>query len=60
MGEWKPIKLTDKVTGRIVYISIIEREMYLHGIWSFEDLWYMNQPTDEHEQPDGCGAVMQP
>jgi len=43
---WTPIKLTDKATGRSVHISIFEREMYLLGVWSFDDLWQMCRPAD--------------
>lgn len=50
-GAWRPITLTDKATGRSVNISILDREFYLSGMFSFEDLWEI------HETPsDGADA----
>ena len=44
---WRPITLTDKATGRKVSISIFDRELYLSGFFTFEDLWEMyNSPSD--------------
>ena len=36
---WTPIKLTEKATGRSVHITILERELYLSGFFTFEDFW---------------------
>ena len=44
---WTPIKLTDKATGRTVYITIFERELYLSGFFTFEDFWQGEHPDDE-------------
>ena len=49
--EWRPICLTQKTTGRKVHITIFERELYLSGFFSFEDLWEINNPTPEAEDP---------
>ncbi len=46
---WTPIKLTDKATGRSVYITIFERELYLSGFFTFEDLWEIAHPSEESE-----------
>jgi len=39
--QWRPIFLTDKATNRSVHITIFDRELYLSGFFSFEDLWGM-------------------
>ena len=44
---WTPIKLTDKATGRSVYITIFERELYLSGFFTFEDLWEIAHPSED-------------
>ena len=36
---WRPIRLTDKATGRFVMITIFDRELYCDGFLTFEDLW---------------------
>jgi len=47
-GVWRPITLTDKATGRSVNISIIDREFYLSGMFTFEDLWAIYEtPSDD-------------
>jgi hypothetical protein len=47
---WRPITLTDKATGRKVSISIIDREFYLSGLFTFEDLWEIYEtPSDDAE-----------
>ena len=45
---WEPVKMTDKTTGRSVWISIFEKEMYLSGFFTFEDFW--NDPYRMKEQ----------
>lgn len=52
MSEWRPITLTEKATGRKVSITIFERELYLSGFFTFEDLWEMYQPPDAPEVPE--------
>ena len=47
--EWRPIKLSCKETGRSVHITIFERELYLSGFFSFDDLWGMYQEADNPE-----------
>ena len=49
--EWRPICLTEKATSRKVHITIFERELYLSGFFSFEDLWEINHPKLETEDP---------
>ncbi len=44
---WTPIKLTDKATGRSIWISIFERELYLSGFFTFEDFWEMQHSSDD-------------
>ena len=46
---WTPIKLTDKATGRSIWISIFERELYLSGFFTFEDFWEMQHSSDDEE-----------
>ena len=46
---WRPITLTDKATGRKVNISIMDREFYLSGFFTFEDLWEMYDETPKPE-----------
>ena len=55
---WEPIKLTDRATGRSVHISILEREMYLSGFFTFEDFWEMKRPLDEETEPEGEAESM--
>lgn len=43
---WEPIILTDKATGRSIHITIMERELFLDGIFSFDDLWEFRQYED--------------
>ena len=50
-GVWRPITLTDKATGRSVNISIFDREMYLSGFFTFEDLWQMYESPPEDDEP---------
>ena len=47
---WTPVKLTDRATGRSVHITIFERELYLSGVLTFEDLWYVENPTPEESE----------
>ena len=48
-GDWRPITLTDKATGRSVSITIFDRELYLSGFFTFEDLWqiYGSEKEDD-------------
>ena len=48
-GEWRPIILTDKATGRRVHITIFERELYKSGFFTFEDLWQIYEEVDNPE-----------
>ena len=45
-GEWRPIKATCKETGRSVHITIFERELYLSGFFSFDDLHKIYKAVD--------------
>jgi len=54
---WRPITLTDKATGRKVNISIMDREFYLSGFFTFEDLWEMYNSKDvdaKNTKGDDC------
>jgi hypothetical protein len=51
MSDWRPIKITCKATGRSVHITILEREMYFSGMFTFDDLYEMNTPS-ETETPE--------
>ena len=55
--SWRPITLTDKATARSVNITILEREMYKSGIFSFEDLWniYLETDNPDHDTEAGGG-----
>lgn len=44
--EWRPIRLIDKDSGREVMITIIDREMYLNGFWSFDNLYSIYEGID--------------
>lgn len=50
---WTPITLTDKATGRRVSISIFERELYLSGFFTFEDLWEITRALRDVEEQKG-------
>ena len=54
-GVWRPITLTDKATGRSVNISILDREFYLSGLFTFQDLWEMYETPSEGEGAGGDG-----
>jgi len=47
---WRPITLTDKATGRSVSISILDREFYLSGLFTFEDLLKIYEEADDMPQ----------
>ena len=49
---WTPIKLTDKATDRSVHITIVERELYLSGFFTFEDFWNGENPPETLEEPE--------
>jgi len=49
---WTPIKLTDKATGRSVHITIVERELYLSGFFTFEDFWAGENPPGTQEKSE--------
>jgi len=51
MNDWRPIKITCKTTGRSVYITILEREMYLSKMFTFDDLYELNTQA-EIEMPE--------
>jgi|GEM_PF-2380446 len=52
-GVWRPITLTDKATGRSVNISILDREFYLSGLFTFQDLWEMYETPSDGEEAWG-------
>jgi len=54
--SWRPITLTDKATGRSVNITILDREMYKSGIFSFEDLWNIYLETDNPDYDENAGS----
>ena len=54
--SWRPITLTDKATGRSVNITILDREMYKSGIFSFEDLWNIYLETDSPDDGENAGG----
>jgi len=56
-GVWTPICLTDKATGRKVHITIFERELYKSGVFSFDDLWEINNPKTEDKNSDTTDHV---
>jgi len=45
-GAWRPIKISCGETGRSVHITIFERELYLSGFFTFDDLWDIYQAVD--------------
>ena len=47
-----PIIITDNDTGRRVIVNMFEYMMYESGDFTFEDLWYINQPLDAQEELD--------
>jgi len=51
-GEWRPIKISCKETGKSVHITILERELYLSGFFNFEDLWQIYQEVDNPDYKD--------
>jgi len=57
---WRPITLTDKATGRKVSISIIDREFYLSGLFTFEDLWEIYESPGDNEGAGGDENVHRP
>ena len=52
---WRPLTLTCKETGRKVSISIFDRELYLSGFFSFEDLWEMYETPSDGAETGGDG-----
>ena len=42
-----PIIITDNDTGRRVIVNMFEYMMYESGDFTFEDLWYINQPFED-------------
>ena len=36
--EWRPCIIKNKLTGQSVHVTIIDRDLYLSGFWSFDDL----------------------
>ena len=50
-STWRPITITEKATGRSVNITILEREMYLAGLFAFEDIWNVYEPETIQENP---------
>ena len=53
---WRPITLTDKATGRKVSISIIDREFYLSGLFTFEDLWQIYEAVDNPDYDENVDS----
>jgi hypothetical protein len=51
-----PLTLTDKATSRSVNITILDREMYKSGIFSFEDLWNIYHETDNPDYDENAGS----
>ena len=49
MSEWRPITITEKSIGRSVNITILEREMYLSGMFTFEDIWQVYAEPNNSE-----------
>ena len=39
--EWKPCIIRNRATGQSVHVTIFDRELYIHGFWSFDDLVYI-------------------
>ena len=52
MSEWRPCILTCRETGRSVHITIFERELYLSGFFTFDDLWEIYQAVDNPDYKD--------
>jgi hypothetical protein len=50
-STWRPITITEKSTGRSVNITILEREMYLTGLFTFEDIWNIYETEAVTESP---------
>lgn len=36
--DWRPCIIRNTETGQSVHVTIFDREQYLSGFWSFEDL----------------------
>jgi hypothetical protein len=52
-AQWRPILVTDKATGRSVHITIFDREMFLSGLFNFDDLYEMyNDENDMYNNND--------
>jgi hypothetical protein len=60
MSDWRPIKITCKTTGCSVYITILEREMYLSGMFSFDDLYEMNSLSEFKVPEAGASDAIDP
>ena len=35
---WRPCIIKNELTGQSVHVTIFDRELYLSGFWSFDDL----------------------
>ena len=55
--SWRPVTLHDRSSDRSVNITILDREMYKSGIFSFEDLWniYLETDNPDHDTDAGGG-----
>ena len=49
---YTPTIIIDNNTGRRVMVNMFEYEMYQCGEFTFEDLWYSNQPLEGQERLD--------
>jgi len=54
MSAWRPCILHHKETGQSVHITIFERELYLSGFFSFDDLWQIYQAVDNLEYDENA------
>jgi hypothetical protein len=62
MSAWRPVILHDRNSDRSVHITIFERELYLSGFFSFDDLFKIYEAVDNPdygENSDGGESVHQ-
>ena len=46
MPGWRPVILHDRNSDKSVHITIFERELYLSGFFSFDDLFKIYEAVD--------------
>ena len=54
MSDWRPCILRDKNSDRSVHITIFERELYLSGFFTFEDLYQIYEAVDNPDYDENA------